>query len=208
MSIKPVHASAPPSGEPSPAPGSLRLLVCAWVACGLHVLLCSRCDRGNRYCSRQCARQARLESLRAAGRRYQRGRRGRFRHAARQAKYRSRLTVQKVTHQSIIEQSPLGTLCLTTDPTASSAAPAPVVPGHDKQWDETGSPPRNDSRATPDEAGSSGTKSPAKELIRALLDLASLEQRALSWESPIPLRCNRCHRPLNTVRWRTSARRF
>jgi hypothetical protein len=54
------------------------------------VLLCSRCDRGQRYCGRACSRAARLESRRAAGRRYQRSRAGRLAHAARSRRWRQR----------------------------------------------------------------------------------------------------------------------
>jgi hypothetical protein len=52
------------------------------------VLLCSRCDRGQRYCGRACSRAARDDSRREAGRRYQRSRRGRVAHAARSRRWR------------------------------------------------------------------------------------------------------------------------
>ena len=67
--------------------------------CHRSVVICSRCDRGNRYCSDGCAKAARRESLGRAGRRYQESRRGRFSHAARQRRYRER-QAQMVTHQS------------------------------------------------------------------------------------------------------------
>jgi hypothetical protein len=62
--------------------------VCA--RCREQVLLCSRCDRGQRYCGQGCSRAARLESRRAAGRRYQRSRAGRLAHAARSRRWRQR----------------------------------------------------------------------------------------------------------------------
>lgn len=65
-----------------------RLFVCA--RCRAQVLLCSRCDRGQRYCGRACSRAARLESRRAAGCRYQRSRAGRLAHAARSRRWRQR----------------------------------------------------------------------------------------------------------------------
>lgn len=65
-----------------------RLFVCA--RCREQVLLCSRCDSGQRYCGRTCSRAARLESRRAAGRRYQRSRAGRLAHAARSRRWRQR----------------------------------------------------------------------------------------------------------------------
>jgi hypothetical protein len=66
-----------------------RLFVCA--RCRQQVLLCSRCDRGQRYCGHACSRAARLESRRAAGHRYQRSRAGRLAHAARSRRWRQRL---------------------------------------------------------------------------------------------------------------------
>jgi hypothetical protein len=72
-----------------------RLFYC--VACRAPRVICRRCDRGQRYCGRECAHAARRRSLRAAGARYQRTTAGRFGHAARQRRYRDRM--QKVTHQ-------------------------------------------------------------------------------------------------------------
>lgn len=72
-----------------------RLLLC--VRCRVQVVLCSRCDRGQVYCGRPCAWQARRERQREAGARYQRSRAGRFAHAARARRYRQRRKI--VTHQ-------------------------------------------------------------------------------------------------------------
>lgn len=79
-----------------------RLFLCA--RCHRQVRICSHCDRGNQYCGRRCSRAARGESLRAAGERYQKSRRGRFCHAARQRRYRARCRADqaKVTHQGSI----------------------------------------------------------------------------------------------------------
>ena len=74
---------------------SARLYNCA--RCHHQVMICSHCDRGNIYCSKSCAEQTRNRSLRAAGKRYQSTRHGRFKHAERQHRYRSRR--KKVTHQ-------------------------------------------------------------------------------------------------------------
>jgi hypothetical protein len=65
--------------------------------CAEQVRICRDCDRGNQYCARQCAPMRRRESLRRAGQRYQRSRRGACRHAARQRAWRER-RMQKVTH--------------------------------------------------------------------------------------------------------------
>ena len=73
-----------------------RLFHCA--RCRRQVLICRHCDRGNRYCGKRCSQAARRESVRAAGKRFQRSRRGRFAHAQRQHRYRQRRR-QKVTHQ-------------------------------------------------------------------------------------------------------------
>jgi hypothetical protein len=70
----------------------------ACVLCQCQVLLCSGCDRGQRYCGVACRVQARRQSLRAAGRRYQGSRAGRFAHARRARHYRQRHKI--VTHHA------------------------------------------------------------------------------------------------------------
>lgn len=65
-----------------------RLYLCA--RCRRQVSICTRCDRGNRYCSPNCATAARRDSLRYAGRRYQMTDTGRIKHNARQQSYRQR----------------------------------------------------------------------------------------------------------------------
>lgn len=67
------------------------------VGCRTAVLICSHCDRGQRYCTPRCADEARRRSVRASGCRYQDSMRGRHAHAERQRRYRARQ--QKVTHQ-------------------------------------------------------------------------------------------------------------
>ena len=98
-----------------------RLFNCA--RCRCQVVICSRCDRGNIYCGPQCSQAARRGSLNAAGRRYQRTRRGRHTHAARQRRYRSRR--EKVTHQG--SPSPAPNASLVTDPKDSVGWSKPVV---------------------------------------------------------------------------------
>jgi len=71
-----------------------RRYLCA--CCRVVVLVCSRCDRGNRYC-KDCAPKQRTNCVRAAGRRYQASRRGRHAHAQRQRRWRAKNA--KVTHQ-------------------------------------------------------------------------------------------------------------
>lgn len=75
---------------------SARLYHCC--RCQAQVILCSQCDRGNRYCAGECAADARSDSLKRASKKYQSTRAGRFKNAARQKYYRERQK-QIVTHQ-------------------------------------------------------------------------------------------------------------
>jgi len=75
---------------------SYRLYSCR--RCAQQVRICRRCDRGHQYCTGECARIRRRESLRRAAQRYQQSYRGACRHAARQRAWRER-RAQKVTHQ-------------------------------------------------------------------------------------------------------------
>ena len=86
---------------------SARLFNCA--RCRCQVVICSHCDRGNLYCGKRCSQAARRQSVRAAGKRFQNSRRGRFAHAERQRRYRQRRR-QKVTHQGSLPGPPDETL--------------------------------------------------------------------------------------------------
>ena len=87
-----------------------RFFCCA--RCRRQSFICSHCDRGQIYCARGCAGEARRLKQREAGRRYQLTFRGRRNHAARMARYRARQN--KVTHQGSPER-PVGEL-LSLDP--------------------------------------------------------------------------------------------
>lgn len=76
-------------------PGSGRLFLCR--KCSSEVVVCRHCDRGQIYCFGDCAGQARHQTLRKAGERYQKTRRGQEKHAARMGHLRARR--KKVTHQ-------------------------------------------------------------------------------------------------------------
>jgi len=76
---------------------SSRLYQC--FRCQAQVIICSRCDRANRYCTNGCAKKARRASLSRASKKYQQSRPGRFNNAKRQQRFRERKK-QKVTHQS------------------------------------------------------------------------------------------------------------
>jgi hypothetical protein len=78
-----------------PRAATARFFLC--VRCRAQVLVCSHCDRGQIYCAQGCALTARRDAQRAAGRRYQKSRRGRVNHAARAGRYRARQN--NVTHQ-------------------------------------------------------------------------------------------------------------
>lgn len=75
---------------------SHRLYHC--LCCGVQVLICRGCDRGNVYCAGPCAGLRRRAGLRRAGACYQSSFRGAVRHAARQRRWRRR-RAEKVTHQ-------------------------------------------------------------------------------------------------------------
>ncbi len=75
------------------------------VRCQHQVIICRHCDRGNIYCSGDCAKQSRHEKQQEAADRYQSSHKGRQRHAQRQRQYRQRQRQsrrwpkEKVTHQ-------------------------------------------------------------------------------------------------------------
>jgi hypothetical protein len=77
-----------------------RTFNCRW--CHSVASICSHCDCGNLYCSLLCKKEARRKSLQVASKKYQNSRQGKFKHADRQKRYRSRqnITHLKVTHQS------------------------------------------------------------------------------------------------------------
>jgi hypothetical protein len=68
------------------------MALCVWLfecaRCHRCVLICTRCLGGRRYCD-PCGEQARVESLRASGRRYQQTDAGREKHRLRQQRWRS-----------------------------------------------------------------------------------------------------------------------
>ena len=80
-----------------------RIFLCA--CCRVQVLVCSHCDRGQIYCPDQCAAATRQVLQRAAGRRYQKSRAGRFKHAQRMRRWRERrcAVAQIVTHQGSLD---------------------------------------------------------------------------------------------------------
>lgn len=68
-----------------------RLFLCA--RCQAQVLVCSHCDRGQRYCANGCAKITRRSRQREAGKRYQQSRVGQHKHAARMHQWRKRRAI-------------------------------------------------------------------------------------------------------------------
>jgi hypothetical protein len=77
---------------------SIRIYNCG--ICHKQTKICSKCDRGNIYCSSECSEFARKESIKSAGKRYQQTKKGKLAHAQRQKNYIVRkITQEKMTHQ-------------------------------------------------------------------------------------------------------------
>jgi hypothetical protein len=104
---------------------SARLFNCA--RCRCQVVICSHCDRGHIYCGKRCSETARRQSQREAARRYQKTRRGRFAHAARQRRYRQRRRA-KVTHQGSLPVLPAETLPAESRTSAQRSEELGAVP--------------------------------------------------------------------------------
>lgn len=84
----------------------LRQISCQGENCGALFFICIHCDRGLRYCSSVCQKQARPKQWRAASRRHQQSPQGRLDHRYYQRSYRQRTQMpalqppQFVTHHS------------------------------------------------------------------------------------------------------------
>lgn len=72
---------------------STRLYNC--LRCHCQVMVCQPCDHGQRYCSGQCRKIARRESLKRANKKYQNSLKGRFNNAERQHRFRRRKKLKK-----------------------------------------------------------------------------------------------------------------
>jgi len=75
-----------------------RLYYC--VLCHAQAVICSYCDRGQIYCSKECAIAARAQSCREAEKRYQLSFKGKVKHALRQKRYRMRQKEKVTDHSS------------------------------------------------------------------------------------------------------------
>ena len=105
-----------------------RLFLCA--GCRVQVLVCSACDRGQRYCAGECASTTRRALQRDAARRYQQGRVGRTLHALRNRRWRARKAAlkNKVTHQGSQDAPPDAVLAALTSTLSSLPTSAPTLP--------------------------------------------------------------------------------
>lgn len=106
-------------------PSSSRLFQCQ--RCQAQVIVCRRCDRGQRYCAQGCAEKARTQSLKRAAKKYQTGRVGRFNNAERQRRFRARQR-EKVTHQGSIKIPRCAVL--RTHPNGPEMRPIPAPTAH------------------------------------------------------------------------------
>ena len=105
-----------------------RLFVCA--RCRCQVLICTRCDRGQFYCGARCSAAARRASVRAAGQRYQRTRRGRHCHAERQRRYRARCAQNSCSEEVTHQGSALMRRAATLAPHEQAASDEAVTPSN------------------------------------------------------------------------------
>lgn len=98
-----------------------RLFLCA--RCQAQVLVCSHCDRGQRYCANGCANITRRSRQREAGKRYQQSRVGRHKHATRMHQWRKRRSAAAkiVTYHG--SQAPHG-----SDVLAANESPMAIPP--------------------------------------------------------------------------------
>ena len=105
---------------------SSRLYQC--LRCHVPVVICHRCDHGQRYCANGCSKKARIASQKRASKKYQTTRAGRFNNAARQQRFRTRQK-QKVTHHCSLKASPHDVL---TQQLKTSKRP-PIFPKQTKE---------------------------------------------------------------------------
>jgi hypothetical protein len=105
-----------------------RRFLCA--LCRAPVLVCSHCDRGQRYCAGACSAISRRAAQQEAGQRYQSSRPGRFNHAARTQRWRTRQASknQSVTHQGSLASPPDAVLAALVPAGLATAAKQSDLP--------------------------------------------------------------------------------
>lgn len=115
----------------------LRRRICCSSECCAIFFLCSRCDRGQLYCSLSCRHHARLHQRRCANRRHQQSPEGRLDHRDRQREYRQRRAQARVT-----DQGSLLIVCSTLSGCGSIKATRSEVPDRSRvaalpRWPQT-----------------------------------------------------------------------
>ena len=88
----------------------LRQRICLGRECRAIFFLCSHCDRGQRYCSLNCRREARRRQRRCANRRHQQSPEGRLDHQDRQRQYRQR-QAERARRARVTDQGSLSITC-------------------------------------------------------------------------------------------------
>jgi hypothetical protein len=123
----------------SPPNGSARFFLCA--RCRVQVLVCRQCGRGQQYCGRECAGQARRERRREAAQRYQRSSRGRQLHAERSRRWRARQQAAAVPVTGAVLNEDAGIVthqgCSARQidgPASTAMATAAAAPPRRLQW--------------------------------------------------------------------------
>lgn len=150
-----------------------RRFLCA--RCRAPALVCSHCDRGQIYCAAGCAAVVRQQSQRDAGRRYQAGLRGRFRHAARTRRWRERQALLAVSKGSSAARS-----------TARSAA-------HSVTHQGSPLPPSDAVLAVPSPMPVAATPAPAS-TAQSCTTITTGSTSSPAATLPV-WRCHWCHRP-------------
>jgi len=107
----------------------LRLRICLRPDCRALFFLCSRCDRGRRYCSDRCSTRARREQRRRANQRHQRSPEGQMDHRDRQRRYRARKKKESPcrSRPRVTDQASNPTASPASLPSESSDARPPLL---------------------------------------------------------------------------------
>lgn len=138
-----------------------RLFLCA--GCRAQVVLCSRCDHGQHYCGRACAKRARRAKQRDAGLRYQDSPKGRRNHAARQRRLRQRRRGgrRSVTHQGSLPPGCDAVLVACPHESVDPRHPAPAASGDAASTPPSPMPPSQPQPAAGVDVPAAGMTPPA-----------------------------------------------
>jgi len=112
---------------PTPPENPFRQRLCNASDCRSLFFICSRCDRGQRYCGEPCRSKTRRQQLRAANRRYQQSPEGKQDNRDRQQAFRRRrsLAPLSASEKTVTDQSigaPLTSCTISPQPVPAPAA--------------------------------------------------------------------------------------